>query len=354
MNTIPFALSYDDVLIVPRRSSVLPTDTDLSTLLSRRVRLNIPIVSAAMDTVTEYKMAIAIGKFGGIGIIHKNMSAENQAREVRRAKSKKVVVGAAVSVGDEQFERALILALAGADVLVVDAAHGHSDGVLQMVQRLKKNQKTRNMDIIAGNVATSEGAYDLAKAGADAIKVGMGPGSICITRIVAGIGIPQITAIMEAVKGVKRAKSFIPVIADGGIKYSGDIAKALAAGASCVMLGNLLAGTDESPGEIVEENGVKYKKYRGMGSLEAMPNGSKDRYGQKGVATSKLVAEGVSGRVSYKGNVSEVVFQLVGGVRASFGYLGARDIREFQKKARFIQISAAGMAESHIHSLGTF
>lgn len=347
------ALSFDDVLLIPQKSSVLPRDTDVSTRITRRIKLKIPIMSAAMDTVTEWEMAVALGKLGGIGIIHKNMSEKDQANHIRRAKEKFVLVGAAISVGDEQFKRAKALIEAGVDVLVVDTAHGHSEGVIEMVRRIKKDSFFKKIDVIAGNVSTKEGAYDLARAGADAVKVGMGPGSICTTRIVAGIGVPQITAILEAKKGIKISKSNIPIIADGGIKYSGDIAKAIAAGASSVMLGSLLAGTAEAPGEIVSKNGIQFKKYRGMGSLEAMQKGSKDRYGQKGIASNKLVPEGVSGTVVFKGSVDEVILQLVGGLRASFGYLGAQTVMEFQKRAQFIQITAAGVRESHPHSLAS-
>lgn len=341
------ALSFDDVLLLPERSSVLPKETDVSTRLTRRVRLAIPIVSAAMDTVTESALAAALARMGGIGIIHKNMSVEAQAKEVRAVKQKKLLVGAAISTGEEQFKRARSLVEAGADALVVDTAHGHSDGVIEMVVKIKRDPFFKRTDIIAGNIATREAAYDLARAGADAVKVGMGPGSICVTRSVAGIGVPQITAIMEAVLGVRRAQKDIPIIADGGMKTSGDIAKAIGAGASSVMLGSLLAGTDEAPGEIVEKDGKKYKTYRGMGSLEAMVKGSSDRYAQEGVAPKKLVPEGVSGAVPYRGSLEEQVRLLVGGLRSSLGYLGARTIPEFHKKARFVEITPSGAGEGH-------
>lgn len=347
------AISFDDVLLVPQKSSVLPKDTDVSTRFSKRIHLSIPIVSAAMDTVTESSLAAALAKEGGIGIIHKNMSAEKQARGVRAVKEKGLLVGAAISVGEEQYKRARLLVEAGADALVIDTAHGHSEGVIEMVQRIKKDPFFKQADVIAGNVATQGGAHDLAMAGADAVKVGMGPGSICTTRVVAGVGVPQITAIMDAVLGIRRSKKDIPLIADGGIKYSGDIAKALGAGASSVMIGNLFAGTDETPGEIIEQDGKKYKTYRGMGSLEAMERGSKDRYGQADVLPKKLVPEGVSGSVPYRGPLSEQVRILVGGLRSSMGYLGARAIPEFQKKARFIQITSAGVLESRPHGLSS-
>ncbi len=347
------ALSFDDVLLIPQRSSVLPRDTDVSTRLSRRIRLSIPIISAAMDTVTESAMALSLAKSGGIGIIHKNMRADEQAGEVEMVKKEGLHVGAAISTGEEQYDRARLLTEAGVDVLVVDTAHGHSKGVIDMVSRIKKDPFFKAVDVIAGNVSTMRGAYDLAISGADAVKVGMGPGSICTTRIVSGVGVPQITAIMDAVSGIRRAKKDIPVIADGGIKYSGDVAKAIGAGASSVMLGNLFAGTDEAPGEIVEREGKKYKTYRGMGSLPAMMEGSKDRYGQAGVAPKKLVPEGVSGTVPYRGPLFDEVYLLVGGLRASLGYLGARTIPEFQKKAKFIQITPAGFSESRTHGLSS-
>ena len=345
------AFSFDDVLLLPCKSSVLPKDTDISTRLTRRIRLQIPIISAAMDTVTESALASSIANLGGIGIIHKNMSADSQAKEVMVVKQKKLLVGAAISTGDEQFRRAQTLVKAGADLLVVDTAHGHSKGVVEMVCRIKKNPCFNKIDVIAGNIATRDGAYDLARAGADAVKVGMGPGFVCITRIVAGIGVPQITAIMEALAGVRLAKKDTPVIADGGIKHSGDIAKAIGAGASSVMLGNLLAGTDEAPGEIIEKDGKKYKIFRGMGSFEAMLEGSKDRYAQSDVLPTKLVPEGVSIMIPYRGSLSEHVRILAGGLRSSMGYLGAKTISEFQKKARFIEITGSGAKEGHRHSV---
>ncbi len=343
------ALSFDDVLLLPCKSSVLPKDTDVSTRLTSRIHLKIPIISAAMDTVTESALASSLASLGGIGIIHKNMSADSQAKEVLAVKQKKFLVGAAISTGDEQFRRARTLVQAGADLLVVDTAHGHSKGVIEMVCRIKKDFFFNKIDVIAGNIATRDGAYDLARAGADAVKVGMGPGFVCITRIVAGIGVPQITAIMEAKAGVRLAKKDIPVIADGGIKHSGDIAKAIGAGAESVMLGNLLAGTDEAPGKIIEKDGKKYKIFRGMGSFEAMLGGSKDRYAQSDVAPKKLVPEGVSLMVQYRGSLSEQVRILAGGLRSSMGYLGAKTISEFQKKARFIEITGSGAKEGHTH-----
>jgi len=468
---IEYGLTFDDVLLLPARSDVLPKDVDLTTYLSRHIKLNIPLVSAAMDTVTEANLAIAIAREGGIGIIHRAMSAERQAKEVDKVKksesgmiidpvtvdpdaplseveklmstykisgipvtkngkligiitnrdmrfetdmTKKVkdvmtkdrlitapvgttleeakeilhkykieklpivdkdfnlkglitikdiekrkkypnackdklgrlMVGASVGVGEEAIYRAELLQKAGADVIVIDTAHGHSKAVIETLKKLKKKL---NIDIIAGNVATEEGAFDLIKAGADAIKVGIGPGSICTTRIVAGAGVPQITAIMKCYEVAKRYK--VPLIADGGIKYSGDITKALAAGASTVMIGSLFAGTDEAPGEIVLYEGRSYKEYRGMGSLGAMIQGTRDRYGQQDVEPAKLVPEGVEGRVPYKGPLANTVHQLIGGVKSGMGYCGARTIEELRRKARFIQITQAGLRESHVHDV---
>jgi len=463
-------LTFDDVLLVPGKSSVLPRDVDVSTWLVRNIKLNIPIVSAGMDTVTEARMAIAIAREGGIGIIHKNMSIERQASEVDRVKrsehgvitdpislspqhqvrdalrimehyhisgvpitvdgklvgiitnrdirfeddlsrpisevmtkdnlitapvgttlaeAKKILrrhkieklplvdennylrglitikdiekarqypnsakdargrllVGAAVGVTSDMLERVAALKEANVDVVVVDTAHGHSTGVLDAVEQIKS--RFPDLPLIAGNVATAEGTRDLIKAGADAVKVGIGPGSICTTRVVAGIGVPQITAILECAEEAK--KHGIPIIADGGIKYSGDITKALAAGANTVMLGSLLAGTEESPGEIEIYQGRSYKVYRGMGSLSAMKEGSMDRYFQDD--PKKLVPEGVEGRVPYRGPLSETIYQLIGGLRAGMGYCGVRNIEELQTKTKFIRITSAGLRESHPHSV---
>lgn len=466
-------LTFDDVLLVPQYSEVLPTDVDVSTYLTKRIKLNIPIVSAAMDTVTESRLAIALAREGGIGIIHRNMSIEDQAKEVERVKKSesgmilkpvtvkpdttvedalklmetykisgvpvvedggklvgiltnrdlrfirpsdykrkvsefmtkenlvvaremvtleeateilqrhkieklpivdkegrlvglitikdiikkrkyprackdeygRLRVGAAVGTGPDTKDRVDALVSAGVDVLVVDTAHGHSKRVLETVEWIKSNY---DVDVIAGNIATKEGAKALIEAGADAIKVGVGPGSICTTRIVAGVGVPQLTAIMMAYEVAKEYG--VPVIADGGIRYSGDIVKALAAGADAVMLGNLLAGTEEAPGETIYYQGRAYKVYRGMGSLGAMMSRqSADRYGQEGA--EKFVPEGIEGRVPYKGKLSDVVFQLVGGLRSGMGYVGARNIQELKQKAKFIRITWAGYRESHVHDV---
>lgn len=342
------ALTFDDVLLIPQKSEILPKDVSLATHLTKSVKLEIPILSSPMDTVTESAMAIAIGKEGGLGVIHKNMDEDKQVEEVKKVKQAGFKVGAAISVGDKAFVRAEKLVAARVDVLVVDSAHGHSRGVLDMIARLKKNFP--EVQVIGGNVATAEATEDLIKAGADAVKVGIGPGSICTTRVVAGVGVPQLSAIMNCAPIAH--KHGITLIADGGIKYSGDIVKALAAGADCVMMGGVLAGTDESPGEIIEENGKKFKAYRGMGSLEAMEKGSKDRYLQESITeTKKLVPEGIVGKIHYKGSVDSVIYQLLGGVRAGMGYCGAGTLEELWQKAQFVRITSAGLRESHPHSL---
>jgi IMP dehydrogenase len=463
-------LTFDDVLLVPARSDIMPHDADISTHLTRKIKINIPLLSAAMDTVTESPMAIAMAREGGIGIIHRAMSPEAQAKEVEKVKksesgmildpitigpdapisdalelmsmyrisgvpvtvkgklvgiltnrdlkfetkfgrkvssvmtSKKLVtasegtdldgatellhkhkieklpivdrnnnlkglitikdiekrlkypnackdahgrlrVGAAVGVGEDALLRAELLTRAGADVLAIDTAHGHTKPVMDTLRELKKKFK---VDIIAGNVATSEGAADLIEAGADAVKVGIGPGSICTTRIVAGAGVPQITAIMDCTTAAKKAR--IPLIADGGIKYSGDVIKALAAGAHAVMIGSLFAGTEESPGETVLYQGRSYKVYRGMGSLGAMEL-ARDRYMQKDVEAKKLVPEGVEGRVPYKGPLSDSVHQLMGGLCSGMGYCGCRDLATLKRKAKLVRISSAGLRESHVHDV---
>jgi IMP dehydrogenase len=472
------ALTFDDVLLLPGHSQILPGAADLKTRLTATISLNIPIVSSAMDTVTEAKLAIALAQAGGIGVIHRNLDPADQAEEVRKVKrfesgmvvdpitifpdetlgaalalmrrhgisgipvvergpggkparlcgiltnrdvrfadnllqpvselmtknlitvregvaeqearrllhqhrlEKLIVVdddfrcvglvtvkdmekatlhpaackdsegrlrvAAASTVGDQGYERALLLMDAGADCIVVDTAHGHSQGVLDQVKRLKRaSNKTA---VAAGNVATPDGAKALIDAGADALKVGIGPGSICTTRIIAGVGVPQLTAIMDCAEVARNAN--IPVIADGGIKYSGDLAKAIAAGAGCAMIGSLFAGTDESPGEVYLYQGRSFKAYRGMGSLGAMGAGSADRYFQQDITDQlKLVPEGVEGQVPYRGPVSVILHQLAGGLRAAMGYVGAADIGEFQARARFIRISSASLRESHVHDV---
>jgi IMP dehydrogenase len=468
------ALTYDDVLLVPARSGVLPREVDVATRISRTIRLNIPLISAAMDTVTESDMAIALAREGGIGILHKNMSVARQAEEVDRVKrsesgmildpvtvradqrvrdvlllmnkykisgipvvdqahrligiitnrdlrfepdedqlvadimtkehlvtapvgtkleqAKRILekhkieklpvvdrtgilrglitfkdiqkrirhpfackdqhgrlrVGAAVGVRSETEERAAALVGAGVDLIVVDTAHGHSRGVLGMVKFLRK--KFPDLDLVAGNVGTGEATRDLIRAGADGVKVGIGPGSICTTRVVAGVGVPQVTAIMECARVAARYR--VPLIADGGIKQTGDIGKALAAGADAVMIGGLFAGVDESPGEKVLYEGRSYKLYRGMGSIEAMKAGSKDRYFQDAEDDlQKLVPEGIEGRVPYKGPLGDMVYQMVGGLRSAMGYCGTRTIAELKAKGRFVRMSDAGLRESHPHDI---
>jgi IMP dehydrogenase len=466
-------LTFDDVLLVPRQSSVLPREVDVTTRFTRHIRLNIPIVSAPMDTVTESRMAIAVAREGGIGVIHKNLSIEQQASEVDKVKRSehgviidpfylgpdssvaealammaryrisgvpivreggyligiltnrdlrfethfdrpvrevmtsdhlvtapegttldeakeilarhkieklplvdrhgrlrglitikdiekarkfpnaakdsngRLLAAAAVGVGPEHLERVEALVAARVDVVVVDTAHGHSRGVMEQVRRIKA--RFPDLEVVAGNVATREGAQALIEAGADAVKVGVGPGSICTTRVVAGVGVPQITAVFEAYQAAKAYD--VPVIADGGIRLSGDVVKALAAGASSVMIGSLLAGCDESPGEMEIYRGRSFKVYRGMGSLGAMREGSKDRYFQEELADEKLVPEGIEGRVPYRGAVSDTIYQLVGGLRAGMGYCGAATLKEMAEEAVFVRITSAGLAESHPHDV---
>jgi len=465
------ALTFDDVLLVPAASSVLPSDADVSTHVTRSIRLNIPLLSSAMDTVTEARMAIAMAQAGGMGVIHRNLDPEAQAREVKRVKrfesgivyapitlrpdqtladakalqerysvtgfpvvdeggrvvgivtnrdmrfasddrtpvrvmmtsenlailqepadldqakslmkarriekllvtdaegrltglltlkdTEKAVlnpqackddlgrlrVAAATTVGDAGFERSQALIEAGVDLIVIDTAHGHSEGVARAVERIKAASNA--VQVVAGNVATAEATRALIGAGADAVKVGIGPGSICTTRIVAGVGVPQLTAVMDCAA----AAGDVPVIADGGIKYSGDFAKAIAAGASCAMKSRAIAGTDEAPGELILIQGRSFKAYRGMGSIGAMARGSADRYFQKDAASDKLVPEGIEGQVPYKGAAAVVVHQLVGGLRAAMGYTGNRTIAEMRKNCRFVRISNAGLSESHVHSV---
>ncbi len=474
MRLLQKALTFDDVLLVPAYSAILPKDTSLHTRLTRKISLSIPLVSAAMDTVTESRLAIAIAQEGGIGIIHKNLSSREQAREVSRVKrfeagvvrdpitipptmkvrdvitlshqhgisgfpvvegkvvvgiitnrdlrfeedldaevrvkmtpreklvyvkegadpaeakrlmnkhrlervlvvndafelrglitvkdirkstehpnaakddQGKLRVGAAVGVGPDNDERIELLVAAGVDVVVVDTAHGHSQGVLDRVRWVKR--RFPEVEVIGGNIATAEAAKALVDHGADAVKVGIGPGSICTTRIVAGVGVPQITAISNVSQAL--AGTGVPCIADGGIRFSGDVSKALAAGASTVMMGSMFAGTEEAPGEVILYQGRSYKSYRGMGSLGAMSDGSADRYFQDASNnTDKLVPEGIEGRVPYKGSVLAILYQLVGGVRSSMGYCGCATIDELREKAQFVEITSAGMRESHVHDV---
>ena len=348
MGTIKEALTFDDVLMLPRFSSILPSNTDIRLKLTNNIELKVPFLSSAMDTVTESNMAIAMAQEGGIGVIHRNLNIQKQSSEVKKVKNKKLLVGAAVGTNKEDFERAKALIDSGADLIVIDTAHGHSKKVLKTLSKLKKIKS--KIPLCVGNIATGEAAKKLFNSGADIIKVGIGPGSICTTRMVAGIGVPQISAIMDVKKALN--KKNIKIISDGGIKFSGDIAKALAAGADAIMMGSIFAGTDESPGKKFKSGGKTFKQYRGMGSIGAMSAGSANRYFQSNIKDkSKFVPEGVEGRVEYKGKVSKIIYQLQGGLRSSMGYIGAKSLKEINKKAKFIKITKAGFYESMVHSV---
>ncbi|MFZ5390775.1 MAG: IMP dehydrogenase [Patescibacteria group bacterium] len=346
--TFPLYLTYDDVLLEPDYSDLRRVDVDLSTTLGK-IKLAVPILSAPMDTVTTSALAIALARLGGLGVIHKNMSITAQVGEVNKVKREKLLVGAAIAYGDGAFERAEALLKSGVDLLVIDTAHGHSKGVIEMTKQIKKDKKFNNLTLVSGNVATAAAVRALIKAGADVVKVGIGPGSICTTRVVAGIGVPQLSAVILAVKEADKFKK--PVIADGGINYSGDMVKALAAGAKAIMLGRLLAGTKESPGKLVKTKLGWFKTYRGMGSFEAMQQGSKDRYGQANFKTKQLVPEGVSAKVPYVGSLSDYLHQMVGGIKSGFVYIGARNLSDIKKKAKFVRITSASLKESHPHDL---
>ncbi len=348
METIKEALTFDDVLLLPRYSNVLPSNTNISLKLSEKIILKVPFLTSAMDTVTESRMAIAIANEGGIGIVHRNLDIKRQTNEIVKVKKKDLLVGAAIGTNDEDLKRAQSLAANGVDLIVIDTAHGHSEKVLKILSRVKKIIK--KIPTCVGNIATGDAAKKLYDSGADIIKVGIGPGSICTTRMVAGIGVPQISAIMQVKKALNNKK--IKIISDGGIKFSGDIAKALAAGADAIMMGSIFAGTDESPGKKFRIKGKFYKRYRGMGSIGAMSAGSANRYFQKNFKDkSKFVPEGVEGRVEYKGKVSKIIYQLQGGLRSSMGYIGAKKLEEINKKARFVKITKAGFYESMVHSV---
>lgn len=355
------ALTFDDVLLVPQYSEITPDMADVSTKLTNTFKMNVPFLSAAMDTVSEHKLVTALALAGGLGVIHKNMSIADQAKEVEMVKNYefdneknkralidkkgRLCVGAAIGVTADMMDRVHALMDAGVDVFVLDSAHGDSKNIINAIKNLRLEYPS--MELIAGNVATYEGALDLMKAGASAVKVGMGPGSICTTRIIAGIGVPQLQAVMDCARASKEMN--VPIIADGGIKYSGDVVKALAAGANTVMLGGLFATCEEAPGDIYESNGKKYRTYRGMGSIEAMAKGSTDRYFQTGY--KKFVAEGVQGIVEVKTTVEELVFQLIGGLKAGMGYCGSKDIPTLQEKGTFIKITNNALLESHPHDI---
>jgi len=348
MGTIKESLTFDDVTLVPQYSSVLPNQTNTKTELNKNLKLNIPLLSSAMDTVTESTMAIAIGRSGGLGIIHKNLNPKNQALEVKKVKKKNMIVGAAVGTNEEDIDRVYKLLESNVDLIVVDTAHGHTKKVLTIIKKIK--QISKNSIICAGNIATGKAAKFLADSGADIVKVGIGPGSICTTRLVTGIGVPQLSAVLDVKKALKNYKT--KIISDGGIKFSGDIAKALAAGADAVMLGSLFAGSTESPGKIFKYKGKLYKNFRGMGSAGAMSAGSADRYFQKkNKKISKYVAEGVEGIVKFKGPVNKIIYQLIGGLKSSMGYMGSKSIKDLQKKCEFVKITKAGFYESMVHNV---
>ncbi len=348
MEPIKEALTFDDVLLLPKYSDVLPANTNIYLPLTKKIILKVPFLSSAMDTVTESKMAIAIAKEGGMGVIHRNLSIKDQSKEVKKVKRKNLLVGAAIGTNKEDLDRARSLVTNGVDLIVIDTAHGHSEKVLNILSKVKKIIK--KIPVCVGNIATGEAAKKLYNSGADIIKVGIGPGSICTTRMVAGIGVPQISAIMEVKKALNKKK--IKIISDGGIKFSGDIAKALAAGADAIMMGSIFAGTDESPGKKFKSKGKIYKQYRGMGSIGAMSAGSANRYFQNNYKDkSKFVPEGVEGRVEYKGKVSKIIYQLQGGLKSSMGYIGAKNLKEINTKAKFVKITKAGFYESMVHSV---
>ena len=348
MEAIKEALTFDDVLLLPRFSKVLPSNTDISLNLTKKIKLKTPFLSSAMDTVTESAMAIAMAKSGGIGIIHRNLDIKKQSQEVEKVKKQNLFVGAAIGTGSEDLNRVQSLVGNGVDLIVIDTAHGHSEKVLKILSKIRK--KNLKIPICVGNIATGEAALKLYNFGANIIKVGIGPGSICTTRMVAGIGVPQITAIMDVSKILKGKN--VKIISDGGIKFSGDLAKAIAAGADAIMMGSIFAGTHESPGKKFKVKNKFYKKYRGMGSIGAMSAGSSNRYFQKNHKDkSKFVPEGVEGRVEYKGHVSKIIYQLKGGLQSSMGYIGAQKLADIKKNAQFVKITKAGFYESMVHSV---
>ena len=343
------ALTFDDVTLVPKYSEILPSEVDTSIILTSHLRLKIPLLSSAMDTVTESRMAIAIANAGGLGIIHRNLEISKQLLEIKKVKAKKLLVGAAVGAGPNEFKRAEAILKENVDMIVVDTAHGHTKKVSEIIKFIKKN-KNKKTALCAGNIATAQAAKFLLNLGVDIIKVGIGPGSICTTRLVAGIGVPQLSAILNVRNGVKNKN--IKVISDGGIKYSGDLAKAFAAGADAVMIGSLFAGTDETPGKLIKKNGKLFKSFRGMGSVGAMNKGSADRYFQsKQKDTSKYVPEGVEGFAKYKGKVENIIFKLIGGLKSSMGYLGSKQIKNLRDKPQFVKITKAGFYESMVHNV---
>ena len=349
MVPIKEALTFDDVTLAPKYSEILPSEVNTSITLAKNLKLKIPLLSSAMDTVTESKMAIAIAKAGGIGVIHRNLDIGKQISEIIKVKNQKLLVGAAVGAGPHEFKRAKSIINEGVDLIVVDTAHGHTKKVSEIIRYIKKIKK-KNTALCAGNIATPEAAKFLIKLGVDIIKIGIGPGSICTTRLVAGIGVPQLSAILSVRNSLKNKN--IKIISDGGIKYSGDLAKAFAAGADAVMIGSLFAGTNETPGKLIKKNGKLFKSFRGMGSVGAMNKGSADRYFQtKQKDTSKYVPEGVEGFVKYKGDVKKIIYKLIGGLKSSMGYLGSKNILKLRNKPNFVKITKAGFYESMVHNV---
>tara|TARA_B100001121_G_scaffold298096_1_gene305266 strand:- start:921 stop:1991 length:1071 start_codon:yes stop_codon:yes gene_type:complete len=349
MVPIKEALTFDDVTLAPRYSEILPSETDTSIVLTNFLNLKVPLLSSAMDTVTESKMAIAMAKAGGLGVIHRNLDIINQIKEIKKVKKEKLLVGAAVGAGPNEFKRAEMILKENINMIVVDTAHGHTKKVADMIKFIKKKKNTKTA-LCAGNIATAEAAKFLYKLGVDIIKVGIGPGSICTTRLVAGIGVPQLSAILNVKNALKNYN--VKIISDGGIKYSGDLAKAFAAGADAVMIGSLFAGTEETPGKLIKKNGKLFKSFRGMGSVGAMNKGSADRYFQTNQKDlSKYVPEGVEGLARYKGKVGNIVYKLIGGLKSSMGYLGSKKIKQLRKKPQFIKITKAGFYESMVHNV---
>ena len=349
MVPIKEALTFDDVTLAPKYSEILPSEVNTDVQLTKNLKLKIPLLSSAMDTVTESKMAIAIAKAGGIGVIHRNLDIKKQISEIQKVKKLKLLVGAAVGAGPNEFDRAKAIIKEGVDLIVVDTAHGHTKKVGEIIRLIKKI-KNNKIALCAGNIATPEAAKYLIKLGVDIIKIGIGPGSICTTRLVAGIGVPQLSAILSVRNGIKNKN--VKIISDGGIKYSGDLAKAFAAGADAVMIGSLFAGTDETPGKLIKKNGKLFKSFRGMGSVGAMNKGSADRYFQlKQKDMSKYVPEGVEGFAKYKGNISDILYKLIGGLRSSMGYLGSKQIKYLRNKPKFVKITKAGFYESMVHNV---
>ena len=349
MGPIKEAFTFDDVTLAPNYSEIMPSDVITETILSKYLTLKIPLLSSAMDTITESEMSIAIAKAGGIGVIHRNLNIKKQILEIKKVKSKNLLVGAAVGAGPAEIERAEAILKEKIDLIVVDTAHGHTKKVAEIIKKIKKI-KPKKTALCAGNIATAEAAKFLENLGVDVIKVGIGPGSICTTRLVAGIGVPQLSAIIEAKKGIKNKN--VKIISDGGIKFSGDLVKALAAGADAIMIGSLFAGTVEAPGKLIKKRGQLFKSFRGMGSVGAMNKGSADRYLQIHQKNkSKYVPEGVEGLVKFKGKVENVIYKLTGGLKSSMGYLGAQKIAKLRNKPKFVKITKAGFYESMVHNI---